>query len=43
MGGWRGISVATRGPVVLNGVLVEFDLETFRAVEIRAIRREWKP
>ena len=43
MGEWRGISVATRGPVVLNGALVEFDLETSRAVEIRAIRREWKP
>jgi 2',3'-cyclic-nucleotide 2'-phosphodiesterase len=42
MGEWRGISVATRGPVVLNGALVEFDLQTFRAEEIRAIRREWK-
>jgi len=43
MGDWRGISVATRGPVVLNGALVEFDLDTLRAVGIRAVRREWKP
>jgi len=43
MGDWRGISVATRGPVVLNGALVEFDLDILRAVEIRAVRREWKP
>jgi calcineurin-like phosphoesterase len=43
MGEWRGISVATRGPVVLNGALVEFDLDTLRAVGIRAVRREWKP
>jgi 2',3'-cyclic-nucleotide 2'-phosphodiesterase len=43
LGEWRGISVATRGPVALNGALVEFDPETFRAVEIRAIRREWRP
>jgi metallophosphoesterase (TIGR00282 family) len=43
LGDWRGISVATRGPVVLNGVLVEFDLETLRAVGITAVRRGWKP
>ena len=43
MGDWRGISVATRGPVVLNGALVEFDLDTLRAVGIRAVSREWKP
>ncbi len=43
MGEWRGISVATRGPVVLNGALVAFDLDTLRAAEISAIRREWKP
>jgi calcineurin-like phosphoesterase len=43
MGDWRGISVATRGPVVLNGALVEFDLDTPRAVGIRAVSREWKP
>ena len=43
LGEWRGISVATRGPVVLNGALVEFDLETSRAVGITAVSREWKP
>jgi metallophosphoesterase (TIGR00282 family) len=43
MGEWRGISVATRGPVVLNSALVEFDLDTFRTVRITAVSREWKP
>jgi 2',3'-cyclic-nucleotide 2'-phosphodiesterase len=43
MGDWRGISVATRGPVVLNAALVEFDLDTLRAVGIRAVKREWTP
>jgi 2',3'-cyclic-nucleotide 2'-phosphodiesterase len=43
LGDWRGISVATSGPVVLNGALVEFDLDTLRAVGITAVRREWKP
>jgi metallophosphoesterase (TIGR00282 family) len=43
LGDRRGISVATRGPVVLNGAFVEFDLDTLQAVEIRAVSREWKP
>ena len=43
MGDWRGISVATRGPVVLNGALVEFDLDTLRAVRIEPVKREWTP
>lgn len=43
MGDWRGISVATSGPVILNAALVEFDLDTRRAVETRAVRREWTP
>jgi 2',3'-cyclic-nucleotide 2'-phosphodiesterase len=43
MGDWRGISVDTRGPVVLNAALVEFDLDTLRAVGIRAVKREWTP
>jgi metallophosphoesterase (TIGR00282 family) len=43
LGEWRGISVATRGPVVLNGVLVEFDLDARRAIGIEAVSREWKP
>jgi metallophosphoesterase (TIGR00282 family) len=43
LGNWRGISVATRGPVVLNAALVEFDLDARRATAIGAVRREWKP
>ncbi|HEX5912357.1 MAG TPA: TIGR00282 family metallophosphoesterase, partial [Rubrobacter sp.] len=43
LGDWRGISVATRGPVVLNGALVEFDLDARRATGIEAVSREWKP
>ena len=43
LGDWRGISVATRGPVVLNGALVEFDLDARRAVGIEAVSHEWKP
>jgi metallophosphoesterase (TIGR00282 family) len=43
MGDWRGISVATRGPVVLNGALVEFDLDAQRAKGIEAVSREWEP
>jgi 2',3'-cyclic-nucleotide 2'-phosphodiesterase len=43
LGEWRGISVATSGPVVLNCVLVEFDLDARRAVGIEAVSREWKP
>jgi hypothetical protein len=43
LGDWRGISVATRGPVVLNAALVELDLDAGRAVGVEAVRREWKP
>jgi hypothetical protein len=43
MGEWRGISVATIGPVVFNAALVEFDLDTRRATGVEAVRREWKP
>ncbi|MBA2713373.1 MAG: hypothetical protein H0U55_07455, partial [Rubrobacteraceae bacterium] len=43
MGDWRGISVATSGPVVLNAALVEFDLDSRRAVGTLAVSREWKP
>jgi 2',3'-cyclic-nucleotide 2'-phosphodiesterase len=42
LGDWHGISVATRGPVVLNGALVEFDLDARRATGIKAVSREWK-
>jgi metallophosphoesterase (TIGR00282 family) len=43
LGDWHGISVATRGPVVLNAALVEFDLDARRATSIEAVSREWKP
>ncbi len=43
LGEWRGISVATRGPVAFNAALVEFDLEAGRATGIKAVRRAWKP
>lgn len=43
MGDWRGISVATRGPVILNAALVEFDLDTLRVAGIQAVQREWTP
>ncbi len=43
MGDWRGISVATSGPVVLNAALVEFDLDSRQAVGTWAVSREWKP
>src|SRR5919107_291841 len=41
LGGWRGISVATHGPVVFNAALVEFDAG--QAVGVEAVRKEWKP
>jgi 2',3'-cyclic-nucleotide 2'-phosphodiesterase len=43
MGDWRGISVATHGPVLLNAALVEFDIDTLRAVTIEPVKREWTP
>jgi 2',3'-cyclic-nucleotide 2'-phosphodiesterase len=42
LGDWRGISVATRGPVVFNAALVEFDLDARRAIGVEAVQREWK-
>lgn len=41
--GRRGISVETRGTVVLNAALVEFDVKGARATGIEAVRREWRP
>ena len=41
--GRRGISVETRGAVVLNAALVEFDVEGRRATAIQPVRREWRP
>jgi metallophosphoesterase (TIGR00282 family) len=43
LGDWRGISVATRGPVLFHAALVEFDLDAGRAVRVETLRREWKP
>ena len=37
----RDIPVQTRGPVVLNAALVEFDVGTREAVRIDPVRREW--
>ena len=39
----RGISVATRGPVVFNAVVVDVDLDGRRAVGIEPVHREWIP
>jgi 2',3'-cyclic-nucleotide 2'-phosphodiesterase len=39
---WR-LPVATRGPVLLSGVIVDFDLDARRAAGIEPVRREWKP
>jgi metallophosphoesterase (TIGR00282 family) len=37
------LSVATLGPVLFSGVLVEFDLAGRRAVRIEPVRRGWEP
>jgi hypothetical protein len=37
------ISVATRGPVIFNAVVVDIALDGRRAVGIEAVRREWTP
>jgi metallophosphoesterase (TIGR00282 family) len=39
----RGIQVETRGTVVLNAALVDFDVEARKAVGIEPVRREWGP
>ena len=43
LGERRRLPVATRGPVLFSGVLVDFDLEGRRAVGIEPVRREWAP
>jgi calcineurin-like phosphoesterase len=43
LGDWRGISVATGGPVLFHAALVEFDLSAGRVVGVETVRREWKP
>jgi metallophosphoesterase (TIGR00282 family) len=41
LGERRRISVATRGPVVFNAVVVDFDPERREAVRAEAVREEW--
>jgi metallophosphoesterase (TIGR00282 family) len=44
LGARRKPPVATRGPVLFSGMLVDFDLrDGCRAVRIEPVRREWKP
>ena len=43
LGERRRISVATSGPVSLNAVLIDFDVEGRRAVRVEAVREAWTP
>ena len=43
LGERRRISVATRGPVVFSGALIDFDLDARRATGIEPVRKVWKP
>jgi calcineurin-like phosphoesterase len=43
LGELRRISVATRGPVIFSGALIDFDLDTRRATGIEPVRKVWKP
>ena len=43
LGDRRRLPVATRGPVLLSGVLVDFELDGRRATRIEPVLREWKP
>ncbi len=43
LGERRRLPVATEGPVIFSGVLVDFDLDRRRATGIEPMRREWKP
>ena len=43
LGERRRLQVATRGPVLLSGVLVDFDLDGRRATRIEPVLREWRP
>ncbi len=43
LGERRKLPVATRGPVIFSGVLVDFDLDRRRATGIEPVRRGWKP
>jgi metallophosphoesterase (TIGR00282 family) len=37
------LPVATKGPVLFSGVIVDFDLDRRRATGIELVHREWKP
>ena len=43
LGERRRLPVATRGPVIFSGVLVDFDLDERRATGIERVRRVWRP
>ena len=43
LGERRRISVATRGPVVFSGALINIDLGVRQATRIEPVRKEWKP
>ena len=43
LGERRRLPVATRGPVVLNAALIDFDLEAREAVSVEPVRRRWEP
>jgi calcineurin-like phosphoesterase len=43
LGERRRISVASRGPVVFNAVLMDFGVEIRRALRIEPVRRTWVP
>jgi metallophosphoesterase (TIGR00282 family) len=43
LGERRRLPVATRGPVLFRGALVDFDLDERRATSIEPVLREWKP
>ena len=43
LGERRKLPVATRGPVLFRGALVDFDLDDRRATSIEPVLREWKP
>ncbi len=42
LGERRRISVATTGPVVFSGALIDFDLDARRATSIETVRKEWQ-
>jgi 2',3'-cyclic-nucleotide 2'-phosphodiesterase len=43
LGERRRLPVAERGPVSLNGMLIEFDVEGRRATAVEPVRRTWVP